>query len=262
MRPRVRSYGESSTATLSPERMRIKFLRILPETCARTWCLFSSSTRNMAFGNGSSTVAITSIASSLVLPESPSFFSFFSYRFAISSCSTSTASQNSRSALPRRPGHLLRARQDPRAIGGDRHSVLEMRRGLAIGGLCHPFIPHAHFRRAGVHHRLDRNDHAFLQARAASRIAVIREVRLVVHFGADAVSHEFSHHRVTVLLGPALHRVAHIAEAVARAHLIDGAVERLASHVQQLLQLRRNLPHRHGHRRIRKVAIHFHPEID
>src|SRR5271155_6275463 len=93
IRPRVRSYGESSTATLSPARMRIKFLRILPETCARTWCLFSSSTRNMAFGNGSSTVAITSIASSLVLPESPSFFSFFSYRFAISSCSTSAALQ-------------------------------------------------------------------------------------------------------------------------------------------------------------------------
>src|SRR5262249_43956541 len=36
IRPRVRSYGESSTATLSPGRMRIKFLRILPETCAST----------------------------------------------------------------------------------------------------------------------------------------------------------------------------------------------------------------------------------
>src|SRR5260370_8057526 len=75
MRPRVKSYGESSTATLSPARMRIKFLRILPETCARTWCLFSSSTRNMAFGSGSITVAITSMASSLELPESPFFFS-------------------------------------------------------------------------------------------------------------------------------------------------------------------------------------------
>src|SRR5215471_13998796 len=45
--------------------MRMKFLRILPETCARTWCLFSNSTRNIAFGSGSITVAITSIASSL-----------------------------------------------------------------------------------------------------------------------------------------------------------------------------------------------------
>src|SRR5215471_522832 len=71
MRPRVKSYGESSTATLSPARIRMKFLRILPETCARTWCLFSSSTRNIAFGNGSITVAMTSMASSLGFPESP-----------------------------------------------------------------------------------------------------------------------------------------------------------------------------------------------
>src|SRR5215469_1939509 len=47
--------------------MRMKFLRILPETCARTWCLFSSSTLNMALGNGSITTAITSIASSLLI---------------------------------------------------------------------------------------------------------------------------------------------------------------------------------------------------
>src|SRR4051812_12773126 len=45
--------------------MRMKFLRIFPEICANTWCLFSSSTRNIALGRGSSTVAITSIASSL-----------------------------------------------------------------------------------------------------------------------------------------------------------------------------------------------------
>src|SRR5580704_658469 len=65
--PRFRSYGESSTATLSPGKMRMKFLRIFPETCASTWCLFSSSTRNMALGRGSRTTAITSIASSLLI---------------------------------------------------------------------------------------------------------------------------------------------------------------------------------------------------
>src|ERR1700733_11821770 len=44
--------------------MRMKFLRIRPETCARAWCLFSSSTLNIAFGRVSTTTAITSIASS------------------------------------------------------------------------------------------------------------------------------------------------------------------------------------------------------
>src|SRR5678810_934084 len=43
----------------------MKFFRIFPEICARTWCLFSSSTRNIAFGRGSITVAMTSMASSL-----------------------------------------------------------------------------------------------------------------------------------------------------------------------------------------------------
>src|SRR5271163_1657316 len=114
--------------------------------------------------------------------------------------------------LPRGPGHLFRARQDPRAVGSDGHGVLEMRRGLAVGGFRHPLIPHTHFRRAGVDHRFDRDDHAFLQPRAASRVTVIREVRLVVHFGADAMTHKLPHYRVTVLLGPALYCVAHITD--------------------------------------------------
>src|SRR5215471_12005624 len=42
----------------------MKFLRMRPEMCARAWCLFSSSTLNMALGRVSTTVAITSIASS------------------------------------------------------------------------------------------------------------------------------------------------------------------------------------------------------
>ena len=48
-------------------KMRKNFIRILPDTCASTWCLFSSSTLNMALGSGSTTTAITSIASSLLI---------------------------------------------------------------------------------------------------------------------------------------------------------------------------------------------------
>jgi hypothetical protein len=43
----------------------MKFFRILPEMCANTTCLFSNSTLNIALGSGSSTTAVTSIASSL-----------------------------------------------------------------------------------------------------------------------------------------------------------------------------------------------------
>src|SRR3989304_915887 len=42
MRPRVRSYGDSSTRTRSPGRIRMKFIRSLPLMWARTRCPFSS----------------------------------------------------------------------------------------------------------------------------------------------------------------------------------------------------------------------------
>src|SRR6266566_4288564 len=177
MRPRVKSYGESSTATLSPARMRMKFLRIFPETCARTWCLFSSSTRNIAFGSGSITVAMTSMASSFEFPESAFFFSS---RMGLAIISRVTSRSKSRllRLLPRRPGHLFRPRQDPRPVGGNCHGVLEMGRGAAVGSFRHPLVPHPHFRAARVDHRL-------LQPLAASLVTVVRQIGLVVHFRAN-----------------------------------------------------------------------------
>src|SRR6202790_166411 len=283
MRPRFRSYGESSTATLSPDRMRMKFLRILPETCARTLCLFSSSTRNMALGNGSMTVPITSMASSLELPESSFFLSFGSStrRFAICSCFYSLARLAQPAAplqrlslhrlraaldgspgLPGWPGHFFRPGQDPGPVGGYSDGVLEVSGRAAIGRLRHPLVAHPYFRAAGIDHRLHSDDHAFLQPSAASCFAVIRQIRLVVHLGTDAMPDELAHHRKTVRFHQALYCVANIAEPVARAHLIDGAVERIAGDIQQLLHFRPNVPDRHSDRRIRVIPVHFHPEID
>src|SRR5699024_7103941 len=68
--PLDRSYGESSSVTLSPGRIRIKFIRSLPLICARTTCLFSSSTLNIAFGSFSNTVPSTSITSDLDISTS------------------------------------------------------------------------------------------------------------------------------------------------------------------------------------------------
>src|SRR5229473_1354217 len=240
----------------------MKFLRILPETCARTWCLFSSSTRNIAFGSGSITVAMTSMASSLEFPESPFFFSSRIGLAIVSRVPTDRSKDRPLHLLPRRPGHLFRPRQNPRPVGGDRNGVLEVRRGAAVRCFRHPLIPHPHFWTAGVHHRLDGDDHALLQPRAASLVTVVRQVGLVVHLRSDPVPHELTHHRKTVLLHPTLHRVADIPEPVARAHLVNRAVERFPGHIQHLPQRRLNLPHRDRDRRIRVVAVHFHPEIN
>src|SRR6266849_5848988 len=242
--------------------MRMKFLSILPETCARTWCLFSSSTRNIAFGSGSITVAMTSMASSLEFPESPFFFSSRMGLAIISRVYPNRIKSRPLQLLPRRPGHLFRPGQNPRSVSGDRDGVLEVRRGAAICGFRHPLVAHANFRAARIHHWLDGDDHALLQPHAASLVSVVRQVGLVVHPRSDPVPDELTHHRETVLLHPALHRVADIAEPVAGAHFVDRAVQRFPGHIQQLLHFRPNPPHRDSDRGIRVVAIHFHPEID
>src|SRR6266436_10203453 len=244
MRPRVKSYGDSSTATLSPAKIRMKFLRILPETCARTWCLFSSSTRNIAFGSGSITVAMTSMASSLEFPESPFFFSSRIGLAIVSRVPTGRSKDRPLHLLPRRPAPLFRPRQNPRPVGGNRHRVLEVGRRAAVRRFRHPLIPHPHFRASRVDHRLDGDHHTLLQPRAASLVTVVRQVGLVVHLRSNPVPDELTHHRETVLLDPALHRIADIAEPVARAHLVDRAIQRFPGHIQQLPHFRLNLPHR------------------
>lgn len=74
--PFVRSYGDISIVTLSPGRMRIKFILSFPLICARIWCPFSNSTWNMAFGNFSTTFPSTSITSAfdILFPPETSLF--------------------------------------------------------------------------------------------------------------------------------------------------------------------------------------------
>src|SRR5579863_2392976 len=240
-------------ATLSPARIRIKFLRILPETWAKTRCLFSNSTRNIALGNGSITVAMTSMASSFGLPESPFFLS--------SSCGLGISSK-SYCALPGRAGCIFWPRQNPGTVGGYSDRVLEVSGRFAVGRFSNPFVAHVNVRLAGVHHRLDGDDHAFLKPRAATRITIVRKVGLVMHLGADAVPDKLTNYRVPVLLDPSLHRVTDIAQPIARAHFVDRAIQRLSSHFQQLFGFRSDLSNRHSHRRISEVSVHFHPEVD
>src|SRR5919106_5121300 len=69
IRARFRSYGETSTRTRSPGRIRIRKRRILPATWPRTSCPLSSCTRNMAFGSASTTSPSNSTFSSFAKPD-------------------------------------------------------------------------------------------------------------------------------------------------------------------------------------------------
>ncbi len=64
MRPLVKSYGDISTETLSPFMILIRFRRSLPAIVARTVFPTSSSMENIPALNFSTTLPITSIASS------------------------------------------------------------------------------------------------------------------------------------------------------------------------------------------------------
>src|ERR1700736_1061825 len=100
-----------------------------------------------------------------------------------------------------------------------------MRRRAAIRGFGHPFIAHANFRAACVYHGLDGYYHALLQPRTASRVTVVRQIRFIVHLGADTVPHKLSHHGIAILLYPTLYRVAYVAKSVSGAHFINSAIK-------------------------------------
>src|SRR5215471_5980298 len=65
--PLVKSYGESSSVTLSPAKTRIRLRRSLPARCASTTRSCSNWTLKSPLGNFSNTVPVTSMLSSLLI---------------------------------------------------------------------------------------------------------------------------------------------------------------------------------------------------
>ncbi len=67
IRPLVKSYGDSSIVTLSPGKIFIKCILILPEIWAKTLCPFSNFTLKVALGRVSTIVPSTLIGSSFAI---------------------------------------------------------------------------------------------------------------------------------------------------------------------------------------------------
>src|ERR687887_1674828 len=229
-------------------------MRIFPEICARTLWPLASSTRNIAFGRGSTTVPSTSIA--------PSFFGKLfpsprhgkhADRSAYVDCSLErirVAKEPTTQSPGERPGPvskdtkvrsfsatspatlsragikpvlLLRAVEQSehlRALRRDGDGVLEMGRARAVPGHDRPAVlQHLGVGAALVEHRLDSQRQADVQPDSPPGATVIGHLRLLVHGGADAVADVLAHHAVARDGGHALHRVADVGQPVARAHL-------------------------------------------
>src|ERR1700722_11194279 len=169
-----------------------------PETCARTWCLFSSSTLNIALGNVSTTVAITSIASSFdkLYPDS------------------------ARDAHP--TGHHSLLCQNSSAPGRPRDGVLEMSAQTSILGYRRPAVAqYLHTRLAHIHHGLDGQHHSGAELGSRSSLPVVRNLRIFVHPGPDSVPDKFPHYAEAARFHHFLHRGANISQRRSRPHYFD-----------------------------------------
>src|SRR6202043_1044639 len=131
--------------------------------------------------------------------------------------------------LPARAASFPRPRQNPRSLGGDRDSMLEMRRIAAIRGDRRPVIfQNSHARAARVHHRFDGKHHSFLKPRPLTGRAIIRELWILVHLGSDAVTNKLTHYRKTILFDPLLHRSRYVSKTIAGANFVNPLLQRFA----------------------------------
>ena len=73
---------------------------------------------------------------------------------------------------------------------------------------------------------------------AAAGVAVVGDLRVLVHLAADAVPDQRADHREALALDPPLHGVGDVAQAVAGLALLDRVEERLLGDVEQLVRHR------------------------
>src|SRR5579871_6593242 len=200
--------------------MRMKFFRIFPETCASTWCLFSSSTRNMALGSGSRTTAMTSIASSLLIR------SLHIFRSLAQTARDFDSGLRLRSHPPDSSTYFVKSlRQNDRTVFGDRDTMFKVRAETSVrGDRCPLVAQHSRLGLPVIHHRFDRDHHAFAQPRAVTPSSEIRNLRLFVQTGTDAVSNKLTHYTKPGGFDMFLHCRAHISNRVADARLLNPAV--------------------------------------
>src|SRR3954449_3645962 len=136
---------------------------------------------------------------------------------------------------------VVPGREHARTVGGDRDGELEVGGQRAVLGEDRPaVVAHADQVAARVDHRLHGQHHALLELGPAPRLAVVGDLRLLVHRAAYSVADERAHDAQPGLLDGRLHGMRHVPQTLARRALLDGVEQRLLGHVEQLRGDRRD----------------------
>src|SRR5436190_20326952 len=227
-------------------------MRIFPEMWASTLCPFSSWTRNIALGSGSTTVPSSTIASSL--------------GFGIVEPPRLLAEGRAAGTKPFQGTLYGISASNSKHFGaviGHGDGVLEMGAEAPVGRLHRPPVVHQHRPRpAHVHHGLHGEHVPHPELDPPPRGAVVRDLGLLVHGRADAVAHVLLHDRVAGPLGDGLHRVADVGEAVAVADLGDGGLEALLGDLHEPAGVLADLADRDGDGGVAVVALDDRPAVE
>src|SRR5215212_5266390 len=158
---------------------------------------------------------------------------------------------------------LVPRSEDPRPIRGDRDRELEVGRERAVLRVDGPVVAADPDRRAAhVDHRLDGQNHALLEQRALARRAEVRDLRVLVHVAADAVTDERADYAEALLLHRGLDRVRDVAQPVAHLALLHRVEQRLARGRQQPLRHRRDRADRQRDRRVGHPPVLDDADVD
>src|SRR3954469_19253260 len=162
------------------------------------------------------------------------------------------------------PGLLEMPRsQDSWPFCGNRHGVLEMARQRPVRRVNRPVVgTDADPVLARRGHRLDRENHALFQLRTGARLAVIRDLRVLVHLAAHPMPDQGLDDREAVGLDLALDRRRDIADVVADANLLDRLEQRFARGLHEPRGDRRDRPDRHRHGGVRDPAVEDDADVD
>ena len=133
--------------------------------------------------------------------------------------------------------------------------MFEVRGGRGIGGDDCPAVAEG-LRPvvAEIHHRFDGEGHAGLDLLAGIAAAEVRNLRLLVHRGADSVADHVADDAEAVGFDEGLHRMRNVADTVADLGLLDAEVEGFFADLQKFGDARGNAAQRDGEGVVTDVA--------